>query len=314
MLSHRVHNRLHALVLLTALLALLWLLGWLFAGIFGIIWASLLGIIPLFLSIRVFPAVVLKMYGARPLLPREAPRLFTLVEELSSRAGLPVPPRLFYIASNAVLIFSVGLGKEGAIAVTDGILRFFTARELVGVLAHEIGHIRHNDTWVMSFADVVSRITSAVSLLGQFLLVINLPLLFLSDHSLPWLPLLLMVAAPVISALLQLALSRNREFDADLYAARLFGDPSGLASALVKLEDLQQKIMRKLVSPGHRGTGPSLLRTHPRTEERVRRLLQLEREQALQTQPSVENGETVLSSQLPKPARKPRRHLSGLWH
>jgi heat shock protein HtpX len=146
MTSHRMKNMLHSLLLLAALVALLWLLGWFFAGVYGIIWAMLLGIIPLFASIRIFPALTLKMYGARPLAHHGTPCLFAIVEELSDGTELPANPRLYYTESNAPPIFSIGLGKKGAIALADGLLRRLTVRELGGVLAHEISHIRHNDT------------------------------------------------------------------------------------------------------------------------------------------------------------------------
>ena len=312
MTSHRMKNRLHSLFLLAALVALLWLLGWFFAGIYGIIWATLLGIVPLFAGIRIFPALTLKMYGARPLAHLETPRLFAIVEELSAGAELPAAPRLYYIESNTPLIFSVGLGKEGAIALSDGLLRLLTVRELAGVLAHEISHIRHNDTWVMCFADVVSRITSSLSLLGQLLVLINLPLLFFGDVLLPWGPLLLMMFAPTISAFLQLALSRTREFDADLDAARLSADPAGLAAALAKLDEYQRRIMRRLLIPGHRGTEPSLLRTHPKTEERVRLLLDLEKELQGREIPA-ENSHLLLPPHLRGSTRKPHRGLGRWW-
>src|SRR6185369_6035200 len=103
-----------------------------------------------------------------------------------------------------------------------------TMRELVGVLAHETSHIANRDTWVMSFADVTGRITRILSILGQLLLLLNLPILIMGNRPIPWLPLLLMAFAPSLSALLQLALSRSREYEADLQGSRLTGDPLGL--------------------------------------------------------------------------------------
>jgi heat shock protein HtpX len=164
----------------------------------------------------------------------------------------------------------------------------------------------------MCFADVVSRITSSLSLLGQLLVLINLPLLFFSDSSLPWGPLLLMMFAPIISALLQLALSRTHEFDADLDTARLSANPAELA-ALTKLEEYQRSIMRRLFIPSHHGAEPSLLRTQPKTDERVRRLLDIDEE--LQGQGiHSENGHLVLSPHLWVSTRKPHRRLGGLWY
>jgi heat shock protein HtpX len=316
MLSHGLNNLLHTLVLLVGLFGLLLLLGWLFAGGVGMLWAVLLGVIPLFVSIRVLPHMVLRLYRTRELSAAEAPELFAIVAELAKRAGLTAMPALYYIPSRMALIFSVGFGKKGAIAVTDGLLRLFTLRELVGVLGHEISHIRNNDTWVMSFADVVSRVTGTLSLFGQLLVLINLPLYFLGNRSLPWVPIILLALAPVVSALMQLALSRTREFDADLHAAQLTGDPAGLAAALEKLETYQERLLGKQRLPRHRGGEPSLLRTHPRTDERVRRLLQVAQEIPPSREPITSPGEarTILAHHLAEHTRKPRRHIGGIWY
>ncbi len=127
----------------------------------------------------------------------------------------------------------------------------------------------------MTLADLTSRMTPTLSLIGQLLVVINLPLFLLAETSLSWLAILLLILAPAISALLQLALSRTREFDADLSAINLTGEPQGLASALVKLEQQHRGLLERLLTPDRRSPEPSLLRTHPRTEERIQRLLSL---------------------------------------
>ncbi len=315
MLSHSMNNLLHTLVLLVGLFGLLLLLGWLFAGEIGMLWAVLLGVIPLVVSIRVLPHMVLKLYRTRELADTEAPELFAIVAELARRSGLETSPRLYYIPSRMALIFSVGFGREGAIAVTDGLLRLFTLRELVGVLGHEISHIRNNDTWVMSFADVVSRVTGTLSLFGQFLVLINLPLYFLGNRSLPWTPVILLTLAPAVSALMQLALSRTREFDADLHAARLTGDPAGLATALGKLEEYQKRLLGKQHLSRHHGGEPSLLRTHPRTDERVRRLLQIAEEIPSPPEwfPFPGEAHPRLAHHLAEQTRKPRRRMGGGW-
>jgi heat shock protein HtpX len=316
MLSRSLNNLLHTLVLLVGLLGLLLLLGWLFAGDIGMLWAVLLGVIPLFVSIRVLPHMVLKLYRTRELTAAEAPELFAIVAELAKRAGLTTMPGLYYIPSRLALIFSVGFGKKGAIAVTDGLLRLFRMRELAGVLGHEISHIRNNDTWVMSFADVVSRVTGTLSLFGQILVLINLPLYFLGTRSLPWIPVILLIFAPAISALMQLALSRTREFDADLHAAQLTGDPAGLAAALVKLEEYQKRLLGKQRIPRHRSSEPSLLRTHPRTDERVRRLFQVAQEMPLSHVQMLFPEETrpTLALHLEEQTKKPRHHIGGGWY
>lgn len=316
MIGQRVRNLVQSLALILGMVGLLLTLGWLFAGVYGVAWAIMVGIIPLVVSIRVLPSMILRMYRARPLTEAEAPQLHAVMRELADRAGLDSPPRLHYIPSTAPLVFSIGKGKSAAVAVTDGLLRLLTLRELVGVLGHEVSHIRNSDTWVMSFADVVSRVTRVISLLGQFLVIINLPLFILGEHALPWGPIILMMFAPTVSALLQLSLSRTREYDADLSGARISGDPAGLASALAKMEEFQRSTLGKPLVPGRGSVEPSLLRTHPVTEERIRRLREIEREMYPERKavPGRENDTDHIPPHLPEVERKPRRHLSGLWH
>lgn len=315
MMSHRLSNMFHTVILMGALVGLLCLLGWSIGGIYGVIWALAVGILPLIVSIRLFPSLTLKMFGARPLDLCEAPKLHAILRELSRRAELPAIPRLHYIASNAALVFSIGHGATAVISVSDGILRLLTLRELIAVIAHEVSHIRNKDTWVMSFADVVSRVTHTISLLGQILILINLPLLIFGGYALPWFPLFLMLIAPILSALLQLALSRTREYNADLQAVKLAGDPAGLSSALAKMEEYQRKIFQRSITGRGKGE-PSLLRTHPATEERIRRLKNFAAELAA-ISPPLDHGpdsHEQLPPELEPVKRRPRRRLSGLWH
>jgi heat shock protein HtpX len=252
--------------------------GWTLAGWEGTVWAVIAGVVLLVMNPRVSPKLVLRMYGARQLSPEEVLGLFAVLEELTRRARLPRMPALYYMRSPMMNAFTVGNRAESAIALTEGLLRGLNMRELSGVLAHEVSHVANNDMWVMGMADLVSRITSTFSLFGQMLVLINLPLLMMGEAVLPWLPLLILVASPTLSALLQLALSRAREYDADLDGAELSGDPVGLASALQKLERYQGGLLERIFLPGRRIPDPSLLRTHPRTEERVRRLMSLAQE------------------------------------
>jgi len=211
--------------------------------------------------------------------------------------------------------FTVGRRDESAIAVTDGLLRLLDSREMTGVLAHEVSHIRSNDTWVMSVADLFSRLTNILSLLGLLLLFINLPLILLSYVSISWLAILNLIFAPNLSALAQLGLSRTREYDADMSAARLTGDPRGLARALVKIERCSSSFFERIFLPGRRIPEPSMLRTHPPTEERVQRLLALEsslpREFAERLPKLDFIGYPVSKNQI---HRLPRWHITGLWH
>lgn len=313
-LYHRQRsNLLQTLLIAASLLGLVWLIGWLFAGFYGIVWAMAVGVGPLLISVRILPALTLRFYGARRLEYANAPPLFNMVTDLSAAAGLERVPVIHYIGSSVPLAFSTGSGADTAIALSDGLLRLLTFRELRGVIGHELSHIANRDTWVMSFADVTSRLTRVLSLIGQLLIVINLPLALLNNHPLPWLPLLIMVFAPSLSALLQLALSRSREYEADLDCIRLTDDPAGLASALIKLERLRQHPLQRLFRPGHGDPEPSLLRTHPATEERINRLQQYANDlQNHRQEPN--NGEGVPLPGLSPVNRRPRRHLTGLWH
>jgi heat shock protein HtpX len=202
----------------------------------------------------------------------------------------------------------VGRRNEAGIAVTDGLLRGLGPRELTGVLAHELSHIANEDMWIMGLADAVSRLTSGLSLAGQILLLVNLPLLLLGQVTLPWLAVALLIAAPAVSALLQLALSRRREYDADLQAVRLTGDPRGLAAALSRLERYRSGWLGRVLLPGRGDPDPSLLRTHPATDERVRRLLELEREVEVAF-PGVQQRFSLRD--FPPVSRRPRWRVGG---
>jgi heat shock protein HtpX len=272
---HKLRNLLHSLLLLSGMVAILGVSAFAIWGGEGVVWAVLGGVLGFLLSPTVPPEWVMRMYGAVPIRPRDAPELHELVDMLSRRAELPRPPALWWIPSPILNAFAVGSPDRAAIAVTDALLRTLTFRELAGVLAHEISHVRNNDLWIMQLADTMSRFTSLLSWLGQFLLILNLPLMLTGHAAVSWLAVLVLIFAPTIMALLQLALSRAREFDADLDAAGLTGDPAGLASALEKLERYQGRFWEEIFLPGRRIPEPSLLRTHPPTEERIRRLLSL---------------------------------------
>jgi heat shock protein HtpX len=279
------------------------------------VWFAIGGVVLLTSSQRVSPQMVFRMYRARRLTAVEAPVLLRIVQILAQRGELPITPAVYYIPSTMMNAFTVGQPHNAAIGVTDGLLRRLSQRELAGVLAHEISHVVHRDTWVMGLADVVSRITAAGAMVGQFMLFLAVPLMLLSQYSPPWLLILSLISAPTLSALLQLALSRIREFDADLEAARLTGDPQGLASALAKLEYYQHGFLERIFLPGRRLPDPSLLRTHPTTAERINRLRDLENAEPLPRRPPLPAAEDpVFAGQMPKVIRVPRWRFNGLWY
>ncbi len=274
--KHSFVNTLHTWLLVGGSIGLLALCAWIFFGGSGIIYAAIFGGISLFMASRIGPDVVLRMYKAQPVSREQFPVGHQILDQLVERAGLEHRPKLCIVPSKMMNAFAVGRKHNSAIAMTDKLVRAMTQRELAGVMAHEMAHIRNEDIKVMAIADMVSRFTSMMSTFGSFALLANLPSLFLGmGTTVPWIVVLILMGAPTIGGLLQLALSRTREYDADLGAVMLTGDPDGLASALIKLEKTQGRNWEGMVLPSGRVQHPSMLRTHPKTEDRVERLMAL---------------------------------------
>jgi heat shock protein HtpX len=315
--THRLANLFETAIIMAASFCLMLFIAWLFAGTTGIVLICVAGVPALLFGGAQAGRLVLRMYRAVPLTYRSSPDLTELVEELARRAKLAETPQLFYIPSSAPLAFSVGLGRCGAIALSDGILRLLSWREITGVVAHEVSHIAGNDTRVMGVADVASRLVSTVSFAGQMLIIFNLPLYLLSDVSMPWIPLFAMIFAPLLMTLLQLALSRSREYEADLTASQLTGDPLGLASALERMELSQNQQLRRLFLPYGKIEAPSILRTHPGTAKRIKRLVDLAHELGhipADKHTPVKNSTRQILLGVNAPARQPRRRFSGIWY
>jgi len=291
------------------------LLGWLLWGRDGILLLVMVGVFGVLINPSLSPRLVMRLYGASPTTPNQAPVLWNALSELAERAKLPAIPSLYYVPSRMLGAFAVGTREQAAIAVTDGLLRQLEVRELVAVLAHEISHIRNNDLWVMGLADMFSRVTSILSLMGQFLLLLNLPLILLSVGYINWAAILLLVFAPSLSALAQLALSRTREYDADLNAVRLTGDPEGLARALTRIDRVQGRWLERILMPGRRVPEPSLLRTHPETHERIARLMELKPRSSGLDSYLPQNHHEDIEATFGRPViRPPGWHIGGLWH
>ncbi len=271
-------NQLHAAVLVGAMVLLLTGVGVLLGGGAGVLFLLGLGAVVFALRGRLSGEAILRANRASALSRFTAPELLALVQTLARRAGLPSAPRLFRVPMAEVTAFTVGTRDHPAIAVTDGLLRTLNAREMAGVLAHEMSHVRRNDMRILGLTAAMAQATHTMALLGQFLLVLNLPLMLAGRVTVPWSAILLLLFAPALSGLIQLALSRTREYDADLGAVRITGDPRGLASALSKLERYNRSLITRLFAPVPSSPVPSMLRTHPRTEDRIERLLRLEKE------------------------------------
>lgn len=227
--------------------------------------------------------IVIAMHRAAPLAREEAPALHAMVERLAARAGVPAP-RLYYVPDPAPNAFATGRNPEhAAVAVTQGLLEILDEREIAAVLGHELSHVVNRDILV---ASVAATLAGAISLLARAAGWA----LFLGrggggrGRPNPIVSLLLVLVAPVIALLLQLAVTRSREYGADTTGARLSGDPEALASALEKLDAVAKQVPMRSADPatshlyiveprsGMAATIVQLLSTHPPIAERARRL------------------------------------------
>lgn len=270
-------------LVMAALVALLAIGGWAFGGYRGMYLMVIVGLIINFFSYWFSDRIALRVHRARPVSQAEAPRLYEVVGELARRADIPMPP-LYVIPSPSPNAFATGRGpKHSAVAVTEGLLQIMDERELTGVLAHELSHVKNRDVLV---ATIAAGIAGVVSSLGY---VLQIGLIFGGGGgrdrrdsglaAIAWI-----IVAPIVALLLQLALSRAREYGADESGARLTNDPDGLASALAQLETASQRIPYGnagpatahlfIVNPLHGGAGRllNLLSSHPPIEQRIARL------------------------------------------
>ncbi|MFA7329537.1 MAG: zinc metalloprotease HtpX [Candidatus Delongbacteria bacterium] len=274
-------NQLRTVLLLGALSAVLVGVGGLLGP--GMLW--LFGALAIALNIGAYfysDKLVLRMHKAREISPDELPALHRMTAEIAATAGLPMP-RLYLLPGEQPNAFATGRNPEhGVVAVTQGLLRLMNERELRGVIAHELSHIRNRDILV---ASVAACIAAAVSMLAQ---AGQLALLFGSgrddeEGGSPLAGLLMIFLAPVAATLIQLGISRSREYLADASAARFTGDPHGLADALEKLRrgteahpSAEAPATASLFIMNPLGGGArrlaNLFSTHPAVEERVARL------------------------------------------
>lgn len=271
---HRRRNHVHSVLVLAVIFGLMALAGWLVAGVTGVLCSAVGSMIALLFQPMRSVMLMRALFGAVPLHPEQAPGLWSVTRELSRRAGLDRVPPLWYIPRPELLALSTGWGHDAAIAVSDGMLRAMPGRALTAVLAHELSHIRHGDLKMLRLAEAAGSLTRFLSLFGLLLVALAMPAALAEGVSLSLLPVLVLVAAPVVSDLMALKLSRTREFAADSGAAELTGDPRALVAALERLEDLQGGGWERLYrNPPTRWL--TLIRTHPTTEERVGRLAEM---------------------------------------
>ena len=270
-------------LLLGLLTALLLLMGQAMAGKAGLVIALGLALVMNVGSYWYSDRIVLSMYNARELSEEDAPGLFDLVRQLAQRGGLPMP-RIYLVPQEQPNAFATGRNPQhAAVAVTEGLLTLVSPDELAGVLAHEMGHIKNRDILVQTVAAVVGGAVTSVASMLQWGALFGMGR---SDEEGggggAFGAILMAILAPIAAMLIQMAISRSREYLADATGAQLAGNPLPLAGALKKLDDYAHAVPMRganpatenmfIISPLSGGGVSSLFSTHPPTEERIRRL------------------------------------------
>ncbi|RZL01026.1 MAG: zinc metalloprotease HtpX [Rubrivivax sp.] len=278
-------NILKTAVLMAAITALFMAIGGMVGGRTGMMVALLVAVGMNFFSYWFSDTMVLKMYNAREVDATTAPRFYAMVQDLAQRAQLPMP-RVYLIDESAPNAFATGRNPDNAaVAATTGILNVLTERELRGVMAHELAHVKHRDILISTIS---ATMAGAISMLANFAMFFGGRDSEGRPHN-PIAGIAVALLAPLAASLIQMAISRAREFEADRGGAEISGDPHALASALQKIqhyargtpmaaaeqhpETAQMMIMNPLSGGGLRG----LFSTHPATEERVERLMAMAR-------------------------------------
>jgi len=278
-------NFLKTMVLLTMLTVLLVLCGSAIGGPRGAAIAFVFALLFNFGAYWFSDKIVLTMYRAREVAPQEAPRLYQMVKELSIGAGMP-QPRVYFIPTETPNAFATGRNpRHAAVAVTEGIMRVLDYDELKGVLAHELAHIKNRDTLLATIAASIAGAVTLLAHMGRFALIFGGGGRSRGRDGNALTMLLMVILAPLAALVIQMAISRSREYAADRRGARFIGTGRPLASALQKLESYSRG-SRFAVSPSTaslfivnplRGRGMlEWFSTHPATEKRIRRLLALD--------------------------------------
>jgi heat shock protein HtpX len=275
-------NALKTTVLLALLTGLLMWMGQMLGGAQGLVLGLAFAVVMNFGSYWFSDKIVLRMYGARELAEQDAPELYRIVRELAAGAQMPMP-RVYLIPAESPNAFATGRSpSHAAVAVTEGIMRLLTMQELRGVLAHELSHVRNRDTLISAIAATLAGVILMVARMAQFAALFGGMRRDERDEGGGALGLLVtIIVAPLAATLIQLAISRAREYEADATGARISRDPGALASALEKIAMASGRIPLPagpatahlwIVNPLRGSWLSNLFSTHPPVEERVRRL------------------------------------------
>ena len=268
-------------VLMAAITALFIVVGGMLGGEQGMLMALLLAVGMNFFSYWFSDTMVLKMTNAQQVDERSAPQFYALVKELVGKAGLPMP-KVFLINEESPNAFATGRNPENAsVAATTGILKILSNRELRGVMAHELAHVQHRDILIST---VAATMAGAISALANFAMFFG-GRISEGRPSNPIASLLVAILAPIAASLIQMSISRAREYEADRGGAEISADPEALAHALQKIHNYAQGIpfraveqhpetaQMMILNPLSAGGLAQLFSTHPPTEERVGRLM-----------------------------------------
>jgi heat shock protein HtpX len=279
-------NAVRTTLLLAGLTVLLVFIGHVLGGTAGMVIALVFAGAMNFGSYWFSDRMVLKMHGAQAVTEAQAPQLYGIVRELATRAKMPMPA-VYIMQTDTPNAFATGRNPEhAAVAATTGLLRLMNREELTGVLAHELSHVRHRDTLISAIAATFAGAIAMIANMAQWTMLFGGLQGDDEDEGAGGLVggLVMMIIAPIAAALIQMAISRSREYGADAGGAQLSGNPLGLASALRKLEAGNQS--EPMPSAAHNPStahlfivnplgGLSLAKlfsTHPSTEDRIKRL------------------------------------------
>ena len=288
MANPKMHNHSRTFFLIAVIVALFLVMGHLLAGPRGAMIALIIAGALNFYAYWNSDKMVLRLYGAQEVSSQTAPDLYRIVQTLAQRANLPMP-RVCIIDSEQPNAFATGRDPQhAAVAASTGLLKVLDSREVAGVMAHELAHIANRDTLTMT---VTATLAGAIGYLAQ------LPFLFMSHRSDEnrshgaFVHLIVMILAPLAALLVQMAISRTREYSADAMGAQISGDPAALASALHKIEQAALRIDNPtaeenpatahlfIINPLIQGGVDNLFSTHPTTENRIKRLKELNPQQ-----------------------------------
>ncbi|WP_022727667.1 zinc metalloprotease HtpX [Fodinicurvata sediminis] len=269
-------------LLLAAMTGLFLAVGFMLGGQTGMLIALAIAVAMNFYAYWNSDKVVLRMYKAREVDRQSAPEFYGIVEQLAERAELPMP-KVYLIENPQPNAFATGRNPENAaVAATTGLLKRLSSQEVAGVMAHELAHVKSRDTLIMT---LTATLAGAISMLANFALFFggnrNNPLGLIGT-------ILIMILAPLVAMLVQMAISRSREYEADRIGAEICGQPLWLASALENIQTAASKIDNEaaeknpasahmfIINPLHANQMDSLFSTHPNTENRVARLREMD--------------------------------------